>query len=665
MKFLGRHCGKIAAMAFLAVAVFCWNAIREIDFSLIENRSSVLYDVNGNVIGYTLSKDSDSYRFYTKIGEVDDLYLKMLIANEDRRFYEHCGVDFAALIRAFVGNVRANAISSGGSTIAMQVAKRLTGHERTYFNKLKEIVQAVYLTERYGREQVLEWYLTLAPFGSNIEGVKAASLRWFGHLPNKMSPSEAALLTALPRAPERIRPDRGGKSAKYYKNEVLRLSFEKGVIGKDVWQLSLDDEMPDSIKPIPQNALTLAGYLLPGNLDVRTRIRSNVQRLLMSVGDAYRLSHSDGSVLSAVVLDASTHEVVGILGSSDLEVSQMCLPMAKRSPGSALKPFGYAMAFEMRLAHPGTLLSDKKKLLGTWSPNNFTGKFSGKIPARDALTRSLNLPALEIMSLVGPKNFYARMNFGRQRLFARGNEPDMSLILGSGAISLFDLAKLYAMLNEDGMMKHYVLRDGEEIVPDLRILEQDAARATYEILKASKRPKDANGMDEVSYKTGTSSKFVDAVAVGSMGNYTVAVAIRVPDNRQTPHKYEGYADASPVLFKIMKGLDPEPFSKPEVDSELLDRNAPVALKEIFSDDAIVDPKELKIIFPTSGSAVMADEEGRVFVKTRGGAGKKYLTAGSVQTTDDYFYPDGEGVYEAVVMDEEGRADSVVFSVLMP
>ena len=115
----------------------------------------------------------------------------------------------------------------------------------------------------------------------------------------------------------------------------------------------------------------------------------------------------------------------------------------------------------------------------------------------------------------------------------------------------------------------------------------------------------------------------------------------------------------------MKGLDPEPFSKPEVDSELLDRNAPVALKEIFSDDAIVDPKELKIIFPTSGSAVMADEEGRVFVKTRGGAGKKYLTAGSVQTTDDYFYPDGEGFYEAVVMDEEGRADSVVFSVLMP
>ena len=248
----------LTAMAVTAaVAVFSYNAISEIDLSKIERRSHVIYDVNGEVIAYTLSDDTDSYRFYTRISDVSPLYIEMLIANEDRRFYDHIGVDFSALLRALFKNISSNRITSGASTIAMQVAKITAGHERTYLNKLKEVVQAVYLTQKYGRDQILEWYMTVAPFGSNIEGVKAASLKWFGHLPDKLTPSEAAFLTALPRAPEHIRPDRNHKATLYYKNEVLRLSYEKGVISRDVWQASIQDDLPAKQFVIPMNSLTL------------------------------------------------------------------------------------------------------------------------------------------------------------------------------------------------------------------------------------------------------------------------------------------------------------------------------------------------------------------------------------------------------------------------
>ncbi|MBQ8706828.1 MAG: transglycosylase domain-containing protein [Succinivibrionaceae bacterium] len=954
-----------AAAALLGAAVaFCNSCIEELDFSPLEQRSRVLYARDGSVAAYTLSSDTESYRFYTRIDDVSPLYLRMLLAGEDRNFFSHPGADFPSLLRAALVNLKNGRVISGGSTIAMQVAKRLTGHERTYYNKLKEIVQAVYLTRKYGRTKVLEWYLTLAPFGGNIEGVNAASLKWFGHPPRHLSPSEAALLTALPRAPEAIRPDRNRKSTLHYKNEALRLAYEKGVISAEVWQASLKDDPPHELHTIAQSARSCLGAYFslpefgnrsgsrPGNrgeslpddpdsnrgkagnapssagiedgrnaagetaassenltsgsahdskksgssgsisnsnsesgsdldrassvsdktsrtrpkvMDIQSALDPYIQRALQSEGEIFHAKHNDGAVLSAVALDSRTHQVVGILGSSDLRVSEMCLPFAQRSPGSALKPFAYGLAFQERRLHPATILHDDLRLFGSWSPLNFTRRFSGRVSAASALTRSLNLPALEVLELVGARRFYNFLNRFGQIVTARDDVTDYSLILGSVNISLYDLARLYAMLNEDGMLRDFSFasdgrrpdpdagpgrtpappgkdspeasgadtdtalqeylekcdrifegdacrfdvdsltvrydaqdrkekkvadnksswagggagtgaglnagagigaradaganskagaganadagagmntsvvtgsgasavagtgkgavagdkaadgepaasgpdggmeialgnrRDTEENSPAAGVsgrkdipgetdrdpaarqaqllkfsdrkdgyefFQADAARTIFDILKSARRPAEAGNMAEVSYKTGTSSHYIDAIAAGSLGSYTVAVAVRIPDNRLGFYQYSGLRDAAPPLFRIMNQLKLRDFPKPEIASDLMTASAPDLLAENMSSEKRIDASALHIVFPAGDSTVMPDFEGRIFVKHTGGRGRLLMTVEGRQFEGDYFVPERQGRYRVSLMDLEGNSDSVEFTVVM-
>ncbi len=761
-----------------SVIIFCYTSIQELDFAILENRSQVLYGSDGSVMAYTLSSDTESYRFYTKVTDVSPLYLKMLIANEDRNFFSHCGVDLPSLFRAAFSNIRNGKITSGGSTIAMQLAKRLTNHERTYLNKLKETVQAIYLTQKYGRRQVLEWYLTLAPFGSNIEGVKAASLKWFNHLPVHLSPSEAALLTALPRAPEIIRPDRNPQSTIFYKNEVLRLSYEKEVLSYDVWQSSIHDILPHEMFPISQSAKSCLGslsrdqvqitepsFLLRGqarlglakNITMQlsgatTQISTNpdeqtppvqenpenpsrilpadtpqkelytfldpvIQQILQHEGEVFHYHHNDGAVLSAVVLDATSHRLVGILGSSQLAISQMCLPFAQRSPGSALKPFAYGLAFEERKLHPYTILHDFSKNYGTWNPNNFTNKFSGNVTAANALTRSLNLPALEVMELIGPSHFLNFMNRFGKIIRVKNDVADYSVVLGSGTNSLYDLARLYAMINEDGLMYSYHIKESasqlqtdnddevlynyiyqpqknpvdgnsndQEKLPDHLVFapdekiksgtyldtskggfpffHADAARSIFEILKRTARPANVQLLNELSYKTGTSSHFTDALAVGSVGNYTVAVAVRIPDNKLGAYRYSGYKDAVPHLFNIVQQLHPRFWRKPQIDSELLKMHQTEYFKENLKEEDYLNPQALKIIFPLSGTTVMPDFEGRIFLSHTGGKGKIYMVINGQQELLAPFVPTEAGLYKITLMDEYGNSDTIKINVIL-
>ena len=342
----------------------------------------------------------------------------MLIANEDKRFYSHFGVDPVSIVRAAFYNFKNQNVGSGASTLAMQVAKRLTGHKRTYINKVKEMVQAIYLTLKYKRDGILTLYLTLSPFGGNVEGVKAASLTWFNHLPNTLTPSEAALLTALPRAPEHIRPDKNPKSALYYKNEVLKLANKAFVITKEQLKLSLKEELPHKRFTIRQNALTFGNYVFnlkksdpktdfkekdilhTDDKEIYSSLDDTVQEELNLSAAKFEQNSDPNYVLSAIVLDVKNHTIKGVLGSSSNKKTTVCLPFRLRSPGSSLKPFAYAFAMERGMLHPNTILHDNQNLYGTWSPNNFSRKFSGNISAKKALTYSLNLPALEVLNLV-------------------------------------------------------------------------------------------------------------------------------------------------------------------------------------------------------------------------------------------------------------------------
>lgn len=680
----------IYAMALLilcitgAIFVFVFSSINELSLSKFLDRSYVLYSDKGNVLAYTLSSDTSALRFKTTKDEVSKLYINMLIANEDKRFYSHFGVDPFSIVRAAFYNFRNQNVGSGASTLAMQVAKRLTGHKRTYINKVKEMVQAIYLTLKYKRDGILTLYLTLSPFGGNIEGVKAASLTWFNHLPNTLTPSEAALLTALPRAPEHIRPDKNPKSALYYKNEVLKLANRAFIITKEQLNLSLKEELPHKRFTIRQNALTFGNYVFnlkksntktdfkeldilhTDDKEIFSSLDDTVQDELNLIAAKFEQNSDPNYVLSAIVLDIKSHTIKGVLGSSSNKKTTVCLPFRLRSPGSSLKPFAYAFAMEKGMLHPNTILHDNQNLYGTWSPNNFSRKFCGNISAKKALTYSLNLPALEVLNLVGANSFSKKFNLNEQLLKIRNNKSDLSIVLGSSIINLYNLARLYAMLNEDGLMHEFTYKNKSDInLQKYRLLTKDSARAVFEILKETPRPYLYPEQKLISYKTGTAYEFTDALAIGSLNNLTVAVSISSPYNIKGNTHYTGYDSASPYLFEILSKSKTEKLYKEDLNSPLLNTAPPTALKELNltnQSHALNHEKKLEITFPTNGQTVSPDSHGKVYIKTKGQTGELIITVNNEQFEQHYFEPKSEGFYSITVIDETGQTDTTKIKV---
>ena len=680
----------IYAMALLilcitgAIFVFVFSSINELSLSKFLDRSYVLYSDKGNVLAYTLSSDTSALRFKTTKDEVSKLYINMLIANEDKRFYSHFGVDPFSIVRAAFYNFRNQNVGSGASTLAMQVAKRLTGHKRTYINKVKEMVQAIYLTLKYKRDGILTLYLTLSPFGGNIEGVKAASLTWFNHLPNTLTPSEAALLTALPRAPEHIRPDKNPKSALYYKNEVLKLANRAFIITKEQLNLSLKEELPHKRFTIRQNALTFGNYVFnlkksntktdfkgldilhTDDKEIFSSLDDTVQDELNLIAAKFEQNSDPNYVLSAIVLDVKSHTIKGVLGSSSNKKTTVCLPFRLRSPGSSLKPFAYAFAMEKGMLHPNTILHDNQNLYGTWSPNNFSRKFCGNVSAKKALTYSLNLPALEVLNLVGANSFSKKFNLNEQLLKIRNNRSDLSIVLGSGIINLYNLARLYAMLNEDGLMHEFTYKNKSDInLQKYRLLTKDSARAVFEILKEIPRPYLYPEQKLISYKTGTAYEFTDALAIGSLNNLTVAVSISSPYNIKGNTHYTGYDSASPYLFEILSKSKTEKLYKEDLNSPLLNTAPPTALKELNltnQSHALNHEKKLEITFPTNGQTVSPDSHGKVYIKTKGQTGELIITVNNEQFEQHYFEPKSEGFYSITVIDEAGQTDTTKIKV---
>ena len=546
------------------------------------------------------------------------------------------------------------------------------------------MVQAIYLTLKYKRDGILTLYLTLTPFGGNIEGVKAASLTWFNHLPNTLTPSEAALLTALPRAPEHIRPDKNPKSALYYKNEVLKLANRAFIITKEQLNLSLKEELPHKRFTIRQNALTFGNYVFnlkksntktdfkgldilhTDDKEIFSSLDDTVQDELNLIAAKFEQNSDPNYVLSAIVLDVKSHTIKGVLGSSSNKKTTVCLPFRLRSPGSSLKPFAYAFAMEKGMLHPNTILHDNQNLYGTWSPNNFSRKFCGNISAKKALTYSLNLPALEVLNLVGANSFSKKFNLNEQLLKIRNNKSDLSIVLGSGIINLYNLARLYAMLNEDGLMHEFTYKNKSDInLQKYRLLTKDSARAVFEILKETPRPYLYPEQKLISYKTGTAYEFTDALAIGSLNNLTVAVSISSPYNIKGNTHYTGYDSASPYLFEILSKSKTEKLYKEDLNSPLLNTAPPTALKELNltnQSHALNHEKKLEITFPTNGQTVSPDSHGKVYIKTKGQTGELIITVNNEQFEQHYFEPKSEGFYSITVIDETGQTDTTKIKV---
>ncbi|MEI7610472.1 MAG: transglycosylase domain-containing protein, partial [Rhodospirillaceae bacterium] len=342
-------------------------------------------------------------------GEAAPLYLRMLTAYEDRRFFDHAGVDPLAVVRAAAQNLGAGRVVSGASTLTMQVARLLEPHRRSWSAKLLEMVRALQLEERADKRTLLGYYLTLAPFGGALEGIEAGSRAWFGKSPRYLSPAEAALLVALPQAPGRLRPDRFPAAARAARDKVLARAVASGVLSEQVAAEARAEPVPTRQHSFPDAAPHLAEHLRlrhPGAVRVVSTLDGALQRQVEDLARREIPGLVEHGGLAILIADNASRAVLASVGAPDPHDDGrdgwIDMVRAVRSPGSALKPFIYGLGFEDRVVHPETLISDVSTRFGDYAPANFDRGFHGELTVREALQRSLNVPAVLILDRVGP-----------------------------------------------------------------------------------------------------------------------------------------------------------------------------------------------------------------------------------------------------------------------
>src|SRR5262249_25280039 len=457
-------------------------------------------------------------------------FFAMLFAYEDKRFRAHRGVDPLALVRATAQFVTSGRIQSGGSTLTMQVARLLEPRSnRNLAAKLRQIVRAIQIEPALSKDDILSLYLDLASYGGNIEGVRAASLTYFGKEPRRLTLAEAALLVALPQSPEARRPDHSMATARAVRDRVLDRFAESGSVPADEVALAKAEPVPAGRRPMPMLAPHAADHAVadagttPGS-EVRLTIDAELQKSLeeLARGRTRSLTATLGPDISLamLVVDNATGEVRAHVGSPDYfdqrRAGQVDLTQALRSPGSTLKPFIYGLGFEDGFIHPETLVDDRPVRYGNYAPENFDLTFQGTVSVRRALQMSLNVPAVAVLDNVGASRFTARLaQAGGALVLPKGEVPGLAMGLGGVGVRLNGLVMLYAGFPRFGTTLPLTDRysDGVEPPHPRRLLDPVAAWYVSSVLTGTPPPENAIG-GRFAYKTGTSYGYRDAWAIG-------------------------------------------------------------------------------------------------------------------------------------------------------
>ena len=605
----------------------------------------------------------------------------MLLAYEDHRFYEHHGVDLEALARAAAQFATRGRIVSGGSTLTMQVARLLEPRkERSAAAKVKQMARALQLEQQYAKPIILDLYFILAPYGGNIEGVRAASLAYFGKEPKRLSVAEAALLVALPQAPEARRPDRFPLRARAARDRVLERAYRRGVITLAERDEAMQQNVPHGRLAFPHLAPHAAEAALRADKEHGTH------RLTLSAGwqaALEKLAHESAQRLgprisvAILVVDNATGEIRAHVGGADYfsasRAGAIDMTKALRSPGSALKPFIYALAFESGVAHPETVLDDRPVHFGQYAPEDFDLGFEGTVTARHALQMSLNLPAVELLNAVGPERFLARLrSAGADVELPEDQPPGLAIGLGGVGIKLTDLVKLYVGLARGGSVPTLHERVLGALASHARICEPVSAWYVADILRGAPPPDNAP-YNRLAFKTGTSYGYRDAWAVGFDRRNTIGVWVGRPDNAAVPGLV-GRVAAAPILFDAFARIGSSYEIIPKPADALVARTAdlPPPLKQLRDDHAAEagdgDTQALKIVYPPNGARVdlglSAPDGSDLALKAEGGVPPfRWMVNGAPVGTpdprrDSEWTPDGAGFARISVMDAKGQSDSV-------
>jgi len=678
------------ALAAMAGAAFVADRMLPPPLEHLASVSTLVLDREGRVLrAYTTAEGA--WRLPADLAQIDPKFLRFLLAYEDQRFRTHPGIDALAAGRATWQAISHGRIVSGASTLTMQLARLMEPSRRTLAAKLAEMGRALQIERRLSKDEILGAYLTFAPYGGNLEGVRAASLAYFGKEPARLTDAEAALLVALPQAPETVRPDRFPLVARNARDKVLRLMQERGTIDERALAVALTEPVPQTRQEFPLSAPHLADRLTrqqPATSTIRTSLDDDLQGTLLEIVRRYQSHLEPSATIAVLAVENTGRKVRAYVGSSDFfanrRFGQNDMVAAIRSPGSALKPFIYAMAFDELAAHPETTMPDVALRFGDYTPKNFDGHFRGQISAREALQASLNIPAVALLDRVGPLRFVQRLSESGVSLAfpTEAKLPGLPVALGGVGISLEGLVALYADLADHGNAAPLRFEDSSAEAPALEpLMSAKSAYYVTKILLDTPPPPsflsagNRRNAQPVAYKTGTSFGFRDAWAVGYTRAYTIGVWVGRPDGSFSAGRM-GRDSAAPILFEAFDLLPQGPSALPaQVPADVIvadNAHLPANLR-VFrvrpgsSVDDVASSRNVRIAYPIDGATLelAAAEQPlpSLTLQANGGAlPLRWLVNGLPVYSQPYrrqaqWHPDGRGQVRVTVIDHDGNSAS--------
>ena len=612
MRRLARYITAVALLVIAtAMALDDWVKRTELPDLNLETAVTVL-DKNGDLLR-PFAVENGLWRLPVALSDVDPRYLEMLITFEDKRFYSHRGVDPRALLRGLQQFILNGRIISGGSTLTMQVARLLergeTGNIRA---KVRQIRVALALERKLNKSEILTLYLQMAPMGGNIEGVRAATLTYFGKEPSRLNPAESALLVALPQAPTSRRPDRFATAARIARDRVLERVEIAGLLPELEAQAAKQAAIPTERIPFPLLAPHYTDALQRQYPDIRTfetTLDRDIQTALQQLLQESIAMRERGLSAALVLAEHGSGDILATIGSADIFDSRadgfVDMTQAIRSPGSTLKPLIYGIGFENGIATPETLIDDRPMRFRGYEPQNFDRRYRGTVSIRRALQLSLNIPAVAMMDAIGPAQFLSRLRrAGIEPNLPTGGAPGLAIALGGIGLSLQDLVTLYAGIARGGEPVELSGLGGQS--GGNPILLPGAAWQVLDILAATPPPETA-AIDQIAYKTGTSYGHRDAFSIGFDGRYVMGVWIGRPDGASVPG-LQGIKDAAPLLFEAFSRLSENPAPLPAPPPYVLTgarETLPLPMQHFQSrgDAGFIDPNQPEISFPPDGAEI--------------------------------------------------------------